>query len=37
MTFLKGVLHLSFWTLRTDATSEPARYYRKVTVRLVLL
>jgi hypothetical protein len=35
-TFLNGVLHLSFWTLRTDATSEPARYYRKVTTRLVL-
>jgi hypothetical protein len=35
-TFLNGVLHLSFWTLRADGASEPARYCRKITARLVL-
>ena len=35
-TFLNGVLHLSFWRLRTDASSEPLHYYRKVTMKLVV-
>jgi hypothetical protein len=35
-TFLNGVLHISFWTLRTDCAAEPPKYYRKVTTRLVL-
>ena len=35
-TFLNGVLHISFWTLRTDCSMEPPRYYRKVTLRLVV-
>ena len=35
-TFLNGVLHISFWTLRTDCAAEPPKYYRKVTTRIVL-
>jgi hypothetical protein len=35
-TFLNGVLHISFWTLRTDCAAEPPKYYRKVTTRVVL-
>jgi hypothetical protein len=35
-TFLNGVLHISFWTLRTDCAGEPPKYYRKVTTRVVL-
>jgi len=36
VNFLNGNLHITFFTLRTDHTSDPAPQYRQVTLRLVI-
>ena len=36
VNFFNGNLHVTFMTLRTDHTADPAPQYRQVTFRLVM-
>lgn len=36
VNFLNGNLHITFVTIRSDHSSDPALHYRQVTLRLVM-
>ena len=35
-SYMNGVIHITFWALREDPSSDPPKHYRKITTRLAI-